>query len=194
MFFGGDCVIAVVTQLKLETSQMKTERVCPDCSNSFCAVADYCICPSCGRRFYASDPNRSLNFRMPTQLTINATLAGSHEDNGILNICFDDEQGAYVQLTRVSDDFVEEYDDDGGVYIEVNSQIVACSDGYSKIDLRPNKLSIQFRDETVMNGLLFLVVTFQIGDAFMELARQFGTLMRKKPVFSLTLNSTEDAG
>jgi hypothetical protein len=131
---------------------------------------------------------------MPPELTIDAKIAGSHQDNGILNIYFDDERDAYVQLTRVSDEFVEEYDDDGCVYIEVNSQIVACSDAYSRIDLRPNMLSIQFHDETVMKGLISLVVTFHIGDDFFELARQFDTLMRDKPGFSLTLSPTEEAG
>ena len=131
---------------------------------------------------------------MPPQLRIDAITVGSHEEDGILNICLDDERDGYVELTRVSDEFLEEYDDLGGVYIEVNSQIVACTDGYSKIDLRPNKLSIQFRDETVMTGLISLVVTFQIGDDFVELARQFGTLMRGKPGFAVTLTQTDDAG
>jgi hypothetical protein len=137
---------------------MKTERNCPDCLNCFSAVADLCICPKCNRRFYASDPNRPLVFRMPPRLTFDASFASAHEENGILNICFDDGGDGYVHLSRVSDDCLHEYDDLGGVSIEVNSQLVACTDGYAKIELAPNVLSIQFRDESVMKGLIDLVV------------------------------------
>ena len=171
---------------------MKTDRTCPGCSSLFSAVADYCICPDCNRRFYASDPSRPVEFRMPAKLVIHATTAGSHEENGILNLCFDNGTDGYLLLTRVSEEFICEYDDEGGVYVEVNSQIVACTDGFIAIDLAPGELLVQFRDDSVMKGLLLLQVTFDIGDQFIDLAENFGILMRGKPQFTLQHGAPTD--
>ena len=163
---------------------MNTERTCPNCENTFTAVADYCICPNCNCRFYASDPDRPTESRMPDELSFNARTVGSHDDEGILNICFDDNGDNYVLLTRVDDEHMHEYDDRGGVYVEVNSQAIASVDGFKSVVLESGRLSINFNDSKVMKGLLTLTVNFDDTDNFAELAEQFAILMRGKEEFT----------
>jgi hypothetical protein len=120
---------------------------------------------------------------MPEELSFEATEIGSTNDDGILNICFDDSGDQYVLLTRVDDDRRQEYDDHGGVYVEINSQAIGSVDGYKSVILEPGRLSLEFQDETTMKGLTRLVVDFQRNEELIDLTEQFAILMRGKPQY-----------
>jgi hypothetical protein len=163
---------------------MKTERICPDCATAFTAVADYCVCPNCNRRFYASDPSRPAEFRMPEEFSFHATTVGTLDEDGILHICFDDAADNYLLLTRVDDDHLQEFDDRGDVYVEVNSQLIGSANGFQSVILEPGRLSIRFLDSQVMKGLLSLCVDFEVPDRFHDLTEHFAVLMRGKTQYT----------
>jgi len=166
---------------------MNTKRTCPKCGTSFLAVADYCICPECNCRFFASDPARPLKHELPSHIAFHATDVDSTEEAGVLNIWFGDEQESYLAFQRVCDGHEEEYGDLGGVYTEVNDQINSCVEGYSSVVLTPKSITVEFKTKTVMNGLVSVVAEFDIGDGFVDFAVRFSDLMRDKDAFRLVV-------